>query len=696
MINRTGVYGPAPNPYDTMQTLEYMRESVSSSSSAVRPNGSFTGQSESQIQKLDIDDFNLPFRREFMRLGDDQQKLLEDLIPWIKEHAADIAHDFYEWQFEFSRTADFFEGMSKAKNISMSQLRRHLEGAQTKYLIACFQGARQNWGLDYFESRLHIGAVHDRIDLPLKWYIGSYSEFMTLTRKKLLSSFEDRDYVDRVFDAVTRVFLLDIQAVADSFLLNTIERLGIDFKFITTDRNSDRTEHLALVKKQQEQINLRNADYAGQLAAISKSQAVIEFDLDGNILFANDNFLNAVGYTLQEVQGQHHRIFVDPEYGRSAEYMAFWQKLKSGQYHSGEFQRYSKTGASIWIQASYNPICDPNGVPFKVVKYASDITKEVEAKIHLEKSVETILHVVDQASHGDLTVDIDIVGDDAIGQMATGLKHFLDNLKETIAKIDDSAQMLSAASEELSAVSNKMGSNANETSSEANHVALSAEEVSSNIQTVAAGAEEMTASIKSVASSADEASKVANEAVAAAEQTNLTVTKLGESSMEIGKVIKVITSIAQQTNLLALNATIEAARAGEAGKGFAVVANEVKELAKQTAQATEEISQKIEAIQSDTTGAVQAISHISDIIGQINEFQGSIATAVEEQSSTTSEIARNVHEAAKGSTEIAENISKVAMAAESTSSGATDTQRATTELAQMASTLQSIVAQFKY
>ena len=669
-------------------------------SAAVRPNGDVVQNNISQIDKLDIDDFNLSYRREFMHLGDEDKHVLIEVTPWIEKHAAEIAHEFYEWQFSFSRTADFFENMSQRKKISMGQLRRHLESAQTNYLIACFKGANQNWGLDYFESRLDIGAVHDRIDLPLKWYIGSYAEFLLITKRKLKESFDDPGYVDRIYDALTKVFLLDIQAVADSFLLNTVERLGIDFMFITTTRNTDRTEHLGQVKQKQAEINLQNADYQGQLEAISKSQAVIEFNMDGTIRHANDNFLGAIGYSLAEIQGQHHRIFVDPEYGRSAEYEAFWNKLRSGQYHSGEFRRIKKDGSDVWIQASYNPICDPNGVPFKVVKYASDITAEVESKIHLQNSVNSMLSVVDAAAQGDLTVDIQVGdqhrGDEAIEKMAVGLKRFLNNLKETISKIDDSAQMLSAASEQLSAVSNKMGDNANETSSQANIVAVSAEEVSSNIQTVAAGAEEMTASIKSVASSADEASKVANEAVEAAERTNHTVTKLGESSTEIGKVIKVITSIAQQTNLLALNATIEAARAGEAGKGFAVVANEVKELAKQTAQATEEISQKIEAIQSDTKGAVQAISHISDIIGQINEFQGSIATAVEEQSSTTSEIARNVHEAAKGSSEIAENISKVAIAAESTSSGANDTQSATTELARMASTLQSIVAQFKY
>jgi len=184
--------------------------------------------------------------------------------------------------------------------------------------------------------------------------------------------------------------------------------------------------------------------------------------------------------------------------------------------------------------------------------------------------------------------------------------------------------------------------------------------------------------------------------VKVAETTNSIVGKLGESSADIGKVVKVITSIAQQTNLLALNATIEAARAGEAGKGFAVVANEVKELAKETAKATEDISQKIEAIQGDTKGAVEAIAEITTVINQLNDISGTIASAVEEQTATTNEIGRNVTEAAQGSGEIAQNITGVAAAAESTSSGATDTQKAASELARMASELQQLVGQFRY
>jgi methyl-accepting chemotaxis protein len=205
----------------------------------------------------------------------------------------------------------------------------------------------------------------------------------------------------------------------------------------------------------------------------------------------------------------------------------------------------------------------------------------------------------------------------------------------------------------------------------------------------------MSASIKEIAKNAHESAKVATGAVKVAEETNQVVGKLGDSSIEIGQVIKVITSIAQQTNLLALNATIEAARAGEAGKGFAVVANEVKELAKQTAKATEDISRKIEAIQGDTKNAVGAISQISEVIKQVNDISNTIATAVEEQNATTNEMARNVTEAASGSSEIAKNISGVAEAARNTAQGANDSAKASQSLAEISTKLREMVAQFK-
>jgi methyl-accepting chemotaxis protein len=339
-------------------------------------------------------------------------------------------------------------------------------------------------------------------------------------------------------------------------------------------------------------------------------------------------------------------MFVDPAFVASAEYTRFWADLNAGKFQTAEYMRIGKGGKEVWIQATYNPRFDATGKVNKVIKFASDITARKQAEASLKRTLDTV---------------------------------------------SMNAQSLGSASEELSAVAQQMSSNSEETAAQSNVVASASEQVSKNVATVATSAEEMSASVREIAKNANDAARVATTAVKVAEDTNQTIAKLGQSSIEIGKVIKVITSIAQQTNLLALNATIEAARAGEAGKGFAVVANEVKELAKQTAAATEDISAKIEAIQSDTKGAVTAIADIAKIIGQINDISSTIASAVEEQSATTNEIARNANEAAKGSTEISRNITNVSTAARSTTEGANNTLSAATELARLAASLKEVV-----
>jgi methyl-accepting chemotaxis protein len=286
-------------------------------------------------------------------------------------------------------------------------------------------------------------------------------------------------------------------------------------------------------------------------------------------------------------------------------------------------------------------------------------------------------------------------GNDEVGDVSRFFNLFMDKLQEILRGISAETNKLATASRTLLEVSEQITVNCGETAVQSNSVSRAAQQVNQNLQALSTGAGEMTSTIQSIATSTHQAAKVAGSAVSAAQTANATVAQLGQSSAEIGVVLKDITSIAQQTNLLALNATIEAARAGEAGKGFAVVANEVKELAKQTAKATEDINRKIAAIQVDTKGAVAAIGTVSGVIHQVNDISATIAAAVEEQSATTNEMTRNANEAARGAGDISINIGSVAQAAEGTLSRAQESQTAAQGLASIAAQLSTLMRQFK-
>ena len=299
---------------------------------------------------------------------------------------------------------------------------------------------------------------------------------------------------------------------------------------------------------------------------------------------------------------------------------------------------------------------------------------------------------------GDVNQRLDVAnhfGKDELGEVSRLFNLFMDKLQDILREVVAHTHKLTNASQQLLQASEQITTNSGETAVQSNSASRATQQVTEHLNSLSAGAGEMTSTIQSIASNAHEAAKVASSAVNAAETANTTVAKLGKSSAEIGVVIKVITTIAQQTNLLALNATIEAARAGEAGKGFAVVANEVKELAKQTAKATAQIGDKIVAIQSDTRGAVEAIGGVSKVINQINDISTTIATAVEQQSATTSEIMRNAGEAANGANEISANISGVAQAADGTLSRAKESHKAAQELSDIANQLENLTRQFK-
>ncbi len=364
----------------------------------------------------------------------------------------------------------------------------------------------------------------------------------------------------------------------------------------------------------------RAADYAGQISAIDKSQAVIAFNMDGTVIDANGNFLAALGYTIEEIRGRHHSLFVEQK-DLNDDYKRFWESLNRGEYQAAEYKRVGKGGREVWIQATYNPILDFNGRPFKVVKFATDITAQVRERIRRAQTQQQI--------------DSDLNEISRVVEVAT---------------------------------------------QQAGDAAEASIKTSANVQAVATGAEELATSIEQIARQVAEASAISDAAVRQGAHTNDIMTGLAASTNRIGEVVSLISTIAAQTNLLALNAAIEAARAGEAGRGFAVVASEVKALATQTSKATDDISRQIGEVQQGGTEAVKAIGDIVGTIAKINEISTMIASAVEEQNAVTREMSSNMQSAAGAVTDISSHLNDIAAATRQADASARKVKEASLQL----------------
>ncbi len=606
-----------------------------------------------------ITEINLEARREFIRLGEKDRKILISLIPWAKKVAPVLAKEFYDWQFSFGPTRQFFEKYATERGVSLFALRETLENAQAGYLLSIFTEASKNWGVSYFEGRLHIGMIHDRINLPQKWYMGSYAEYQYLTRKHLRKSFRFSSFfsgkIARAEEAIFKVFNYDQQAICDSFLLNTFESLGLSVEDIETTGSADRTEHV-------DQIKFASTTLLEQAQVISEQRLndkVLETKVAGTLGAAFEKMAHNLRENHEEMQAAMTQIEANMKVAQSVvdEVNRVADLLREGKLseraHAGD-----ASGAFKQLVDSFNAAIDNILVP-----------------------IAEALTVLERMAGGDLTNGIagEFKGDHA--KIKIAVNKTLDSLNDILGQVWASVDQVATGAGEVSSASQTLSDGATKQAS-------SLEQTTASMQEIAAQTRQNAENAEQANQLATAARKGGEDGTGQMKMMLVAMEDINKSSDEISKIIKSIDEIAFQTNLLALNAAVEAARAGVHGKGFAVVAEEVRNLAQRSAKAAQETTQLIE-------GSVKDVANGSKLANQTSKALDEIVSGVAKVTDLVGEIASASKEQSLGIEQVSQGLGQIDNVTQANTASAEQSAAASEELSGQADQVKHMLGQFR-